>query len=124
MGRLQLRHHLAHILDRACAGRCDSVGNGGLDFGLAKLRRKEPGDDGDLRFFRLGQLRPVAVAVHFGRIGPLLDHGLHHRQDFVVADAILVAVAARRDIAVLQRSADQTHCRQSGLILGLQRIFH
>ena len=36
----------------------------------------------------------------------------------------MIAVATRRNVTILQGSTDQTHRRQRGLILRLQRIFH
>ena len=68
------------------------------------------------------EVEPPALLVGAGALLPLLDHLAEDRKDLGVRHAVGVVLGPRRDVAVLDRGADQPQRRNPLRILGLDRF--
>jgi TerC family integral membrane protein len=113
---LEPTHHLAHVLDRGCAGFGYALGDHLARLPLRQLRGQELADDLDLAKFLGFELWPCAFLVEPGALLALLDHLLQQVGDFRIVRPLL-ALAAIGDIAILYRSVDQPQRRNAQLVL-------
>src|SRR5262249_39820949 len=94
----------------------------GLGLGVGHLLRQEALDDRDLLLLLLGELGTIALLVELDRLAALLDQALHHPLDVAFLDAVGIALAARVDVALLERREDHAHGRDAALIARLHRL--
>ena len=71
----------------------------------------------------LRQIGAVALLVERDRFAALLDHALQHPQDLGIGDAVGVALAARRDVAVLEAARiSRTVDKRAGVLRAHRRF--